>query len=73
MQCSPSSLDSLAQGCRALATGDVLAGILALAHGGFFAADARAVFEVAEPMVVKVQVRPVRGSGRVGCIHNLHV
>lgn len=64
VQFSPSSLDSLAQGCCVLATGEVLgsyAGILAPAHGGFFAADARAAFDEAEPMVVR-DVRPVRRS-----------
>ena len=58
MQFLPSSLDSLAQGCCVLATGDVLgsyAGILAPAHDGFFETCARAAFDEAEPIVVRVK------------------
>jgi hypothetical protein len=64
MQSIPSSLNSLAQGCCALAPGEVLVpcgGILAPDHDGFFpefAADVRASFDEAEPMV--------DGSGEAG-------
>ena len=64
MQLSPSFLNSLAQGCCAL-VGEVLgsyAGVLAPAHGGFLGGDARAAFDEAEPMVVRVKVRPDRRS-----------
>ena len=53
----PSSLNSLARGCCALAPGEVLVpcgGILAPDHDGFFpdfVADARASFDEAEPMI----------------------
>jgi putative IMPACT (imprinted ancient) family translation regulator len=63
-------LDSLAQGRCALALGEVLVsygGILAPAHDGFFpafAADVRAAFDEAEPMVV--QVRAMAQMGRAG-------
>ena len=53
MQSVPSSLYSLARGC-ALAPGEVCGGVLAPAHDGFFpdfAADVRASFDEAEPMV----------------------
>ena len=64
MQLLPSFLNSLAQGCCAL-VGEVLgsyAGVLAPAHGGFLGGDARAAFDEAEPMVVRVKVRPDRQS-----------
>jgi len=53
MQSVPSFLNSLARGCCALAPGEVCGGILAPAHDGFpdFAADVRASFDEAEPMV----------------------
>lgn len=57
MQCIPSSLNSLAQGCCALAPGEVLApccGILVPDHDGFFfvfAAEVRSSFDEAEPML----------------------
>jgi hypothetical protein len=53
----PSSLNSLAKGCCAFAPGEVLVpcgGILAPDHDGFFpdfAADVRASFDEADPMV----------------------
>ena len=58
----PSSLDSLAQGCRVLGIGEVLGsydGTLAPDHDGFCpdfaaAAEARAVFDEAEPMATHV-------------------
>lgn len=58
----PSSLDSLAQGCRVLGIGEVLGsydGTLAPDHDGFcpdFAAadEARAAFDEAEPMATHV-------------------
>lgn len=65
----PSSLNSLAQGCCALAPGEVLVpcgGILAPDHDGFFpdfAVDVRASFDEAEPMVER---RATRKWGRTG-------
>jgi hypothetical protein len=62
-------LNSLAQGCCALAPGEVLVpcgGILAPDHDGLFpdfAADVRASFDEAEPMVEK---RATRKWGRTG-------
>ena len=56
-KCILSSLNSLAQGCCALAPGEVsvsCAGTLAPYHDGFFpdfAADVRTSFDEAEPMV----------------------
>lgn len=68
-QCLPSSLDSLAQGWRALGMCEVLgsyAGILAPDHDGFFpvfATAGRAAFDEAEPMATQVvEITQVDGS-----------
>lgn len=74
VQFLPSSLVSLAQGCCVLATGDVLG--LAPAHDGFFATDARAAFDEAEPMVVRVKCGRSDEAWRLGHVDvctNLHV
>jgi len=71
-----SSLDSLAQGWRAVGGGEVsgvYAGVLAPAHDGdfrVFTGNARAAFDEAEPMGVQIQRRSeqpvrVRGSSRI--------
>lgn len=52
VRCSPSSLDSLAQGCCVLLTGNGLGSYAGILTDGFFPADARAAFDEAEPMVV---------------------
>jgi hypothetical protein len=62
MRCIPSSLNSLAQGCCALEVLVPCGGILAPVHDGFFpefAADVRASFDEAEPMVDAL----ARGAG----------
>ena len=69
---SPSSLDSLAQGCRVLGIGEVLGsydGTLAPDHDGFcpdFAAadEARAAFDEAEPMATHSRVSAMKNPER---------
>ena len=62
MRCLPSSLDSLAQGCRVLATGESLGSYAGILTDGFLPADARAAFDEAEPMVV-VRDELIRSDG----------
>ena len=65
----PSSLDSLAQGCRVLGIGEILGsydGTLAPDHDGFCpdfaaAAEVRATFDEAEPMANAMTTSQSRG------------